>query len=322
LPLGSFVAVSALSSGALVAPLLWLALREPLSGVHDPGEFSMDLLALWIPGGHWRFHSLTEPFWSQLPGAVPESSVHLGFAATLGIFFAWRQRSSFRALELAVWWVMLVFFAAMSLGPYLQVWGHAYPVVLPYRLLEIFVPPLRVSGCPVRMVVMVTLAAGILTGLAIDELLRRGTAARVGAALLVLVMVIELLPAPLPTYPASPVPGWVPALAALPKSYGFMDADGVTPHLRPMYFQTLHEVPMFEGFVSRTPASVALRNELLYARLRRGNFRSLCTEYGFAYFLFRRGNGARSMPVAPIWSDDDLELYDVRAAWECAVASP
>jgi hypothetical protein len=320
LPVAIFAGASAASAGLLVVPLLALAVGDPLSGVHDAGEFSLDLPALWIPGGLWRFAALTESYWSRLPDSLPESSVHLGFAATLGLVLAWTQRRRFRDLELGAWWLILAFFAAASLGPYLRIWGRAYPVVLPYRLLEILVPPLRLSGAPVRMVVMVTLAGGILVGLAVDELLRRGRAARLGAALLLLVVVFELLPAPLPTYPAGSLPGWVTVLAGLPKGFGFMDVAGVR-HLEQMYFQTAHGVPMFEGAVSRTPSSVIARNERLYARRRRTQFESLCTEFGFAYFLFPRGSGARSMPVLPLWSDDAFELYDVRAAWPCAVTT-
>jgi hypothetical protein len=317
-PMASFVAVSVFSSGALVVPLLWLADRDPLSGVHSARYYSMDLMSLWIPGGNWRFGELTMGFWSRLVGEpVTESSVSLGFAATLAIFVTWRQRARFRALDLAPWWALLAFFPVMSLGPLLQVWGVTLPVVLPYRLLEILLPPLELSGCPVRMVVMVTLAAGILAGVGIDELLRRGRGARAGAVLLVLVMGIELLPRQIPTTAVGPLPGWVPALAALPERYGFMDVEGVVVGPPALYFQTIHHVPMFEGYMARTPASALQRDAALRILRRRGNFRSLCIEHGFAYFLFPRG-GAGSMPNAPIWSGEDLELYDVRSAWACA----
>jgi hypothetical protein len=319
-PLSCFVAVSALSSGALVVPLLWHAQGDPLSGAHPAEYFSMDLLSLWIPGGHWRFSELTLPFWSRLSGEpVHESSVHLGIATSLAIFFAWWQRASLRALDLVVWWTILAFFAVMSLGPFLQVWGVALPVVLPYRLLELLLPPLELSGCPVRMVVMVTLAAGILAGLGIDELLRRGRGARVGAVLLVLVMGIELLPDRIPTTAKGPLPGWVSALAAMPEAYGFMDVDDVVVGPPALYFQTVHGVPLFEGYMARVPASVKGQDAALRALRRRGNFKALCEQHGFAYFLFGAGSGAVSMPVAPVWSGEELELYDVRAAWDCAV---
>ncbi len=321
--LGSFVAASALSSGALVGALLWSARGNPLAGAHRAMDFSMDLLSFWIPGGNWRFAELTLPFWSQLPGEpVVEGTVSLGFATTLAVFLAWRQRASHRALELTVWWVMLAFFAVLSLGPLLQVWGLQYPLVLPYRLLEILLPPLELSGCPVRMVVMVTLSAGILAGLGIDELLRRGSVARAAAVLLVIVMAIELLPRPLPATEASPVPGWVTALAGLPKNHGFMDADEVTARTEALYYQTLHEVPMFEGYIARIPTSALVQNKALRALRRAEDFQSLCVEYGFAYFLLRRGRGAASLPVAPSWSGAEVELFDVRSTWDCAEIRP
>jgi hypothetical protein len=283
----------------------------------------MDLLSLWIPGGNWRFGELTRVFWSRLVGEpIVESSVSLGLATTLAIILAWRQRASFRALDLSVWWVILASFAVLSLGPLLQVGGFTIPIVLPYRLLEILLPPLELSGCPVRMVVMVTLAAGILAGLGVDELLRRRGSARAGAVLLVALMVLELLPGRISTTAVEPLPGWVSALASLDKDLGFMDVDEVVVGPPALYFQTVHEVPIFEGYVARIPASVLQRDAALRALRRRRDFRALCEEHGFAYFLFGAGRGAASMPVAPIWSGEDLELYDVRAAWECSVPSP
>ena len=100
-----------------------------------------------------------------------------------------------------------------------------------------------------------------------------------------------------------------------------MDVDDVVVGPPALYFQTVHGVPIFEGYVARIPASVLQRDAALRALRRRGDFRSLCEEHGFAYFLFGAGGGAASMPVAPVWSGEGLELYDVRAAWSCAVAS-
>ena len=319
--LAAFVGVSALTSGVLVALLLWTDQRDPFMGEHDASQFSLDLLALWIPGGTWRFHELSEAFWSRLPGNTTESSVHLGVGVTLAALFAWRSRARPAAPDLTLWWVILGFFAVMSLGPSLQIWGRLYPIPLPYRLLEQGFPPLRVSGVPVRMVVMVTLAAGILAGAGIDELLRRGARARVGALLLMLCMVVELLPRPLTTTDSRRVPGWVAPLAALPKQHGFMDATAAIPSAAALYFQTLHEVPMFEGFIARVPASVFLKSNALRQLLLRRDFASLCQQYGFAYFLLRERTGHGALPVAPVWMGEGLELYDVRTAWVCRSAT-
>ena len=98
-----------------------------------------------------------------------------------------------------------------------------------------------------------------------------------------------------------------------------MDVDDVVVGPPALYFQTVHGVPIFEGYLARIPASVKAQDAALRALRRRRDFRALCEEHGFAYFLFGAGSGAGSMPVAPIWSGEDLELYDVRSAWDCAV---
>ena len=61
-------------------------------GAHPPKEFSLDLLAPVIPGGHWRFADLTQPFWSRLPGNIHESSVHVGVSVIGLAGYTWIRR--------------------------------------------------------------------------------------------------------------------------------------------------------------------------------------------------------------------------------------
>jgi hypothetical protein len=316
-PFAVFLVASALSSGVLVALLLRSDQRDPLVGGHDAWRFSMDLLALWIPGAHWRFHAWSEAFWSRLPGNTVESSVHLGLGVTLAALLASRRRARAAAPQSTAWWVLLAFFALMSLGPSLQIWGRAQPIPLPYRLLELLLPTLRISGVPVRMVVMVTLAAGILAGVGLDALLRGGVRARLAALAVLACMTLEFLPRPLASTDAGRVPGWVAALAGRPGQHGFMDATEAFPEASALYLQTLHEVPIYAGFVARLPASVFLKDRELWKLRERRDFESLCARHGFAYFLLREGTAHGALPVAPVWRGEGLELYDVRAAWSC-----
>jgi hypothetical protein len=226
------------------------------------------------------------------------------------------------APDLVVWWALLGFFAVMSLGPSLQIAGRVLPIPLPYRLLEVLVPGVQMSGVPVRMVVMVTLAAGILAGAGIDDLLRRGGGVGLAALLLVVWMGVEFLPRGIPTTDARRVPDWVPALAASPKEHGFFDGREALPDASALWFQTLHEVPMFEGFVARLPASVLLADAALSKLRTQGDFETLCREHGFAYFLLPTGAAPPAIPVEPVWRGEGLALYDVRAAWPCRSLAP
>jgi hypothetical protein len=67
--------------GPLVGALALLSAREPLVGIHEAENFSLDLLALVVPGGHWRFATLTAPYWTRLPGNIHEASVSIGVGA-------------------------------------------------------------------------------------------------------------------------------------------------------------------------------------------------------------------------------------------------
>ncbi len=93
-PLVTFCLVSLCTSGLLAAALLIPSLRDPLTGAHPPDEYSLDLLAPFIYGGHWRFASLTSGYWSQLRGNIHESSVHLGLSVVILIIYAWFNRKT------------------------------------------------------------------------------------------------------------------------------------------------------------------------------------------------------------------------------------
>ena len=61
-PLLAFVAIAGATSGAIAIAML-SELRGGVVGAHNAENYSLDLLALLIPGGHWRFAELTEVYW-------------------------------------------------------------------------------------------------------------------------------------------------------------------------------------------------------------------------------------------------------------------
>ena len=79
-PLLLFAALAAVTSGQLIVRLLALNAADPLLGAHEADMFSTDLLAAFVPGGHWRFADLTASFWEALPGNIHETSVDVGLA--------------------------------------------------------------------------------------------------------------------------------------------------------------------------------------------------------------------------------------------------
>ncbi len=99
IPLGVFVGILLITAGPLVFSLLLLNARDPLLGFHSPVKSSLDLLAPIIPGGHWYFAQLTEPFWSKLTVNIHESSVHMGISVLFLLSYVWLRRGQCRAVS-------------------------------------------------------------------------------------------------------------------------------------------------------------------------------------------------------------------------------
>src|SRR5881628_3206357 len=122
-----FIAITFATSGVLIGALLHENRVDPMSGAHSANDFSMDLLAPFVPSYHWRFHEWTAPIWTRWTGNGNETSVYLGWTALIvsayGVWMLKRRESSRR---LQPWiWVGLVFFL-LSLGPWLHISGHEF----------------------------------------------------------------------------------------------------------------------------------------------------------------------------------------------------
>lgn len=284
--LGAFTAVVLLTSGVLVLALLRLNRRDPLLGSHDVAEFSLDLLAPFIPGGHWRFASLTKWYWASLPGNINESSVYLGLSVVFLIVYAWAKRKTIRAQvpSFNLWYLLLAFFGAMALGPVLRIAGKAIPTgIMPYDLLQAVIPPLRLSGCPVRMMVMVTLAASVISAIGLTALFERtGRRRIVIGGILGVMLIVEFLPKPLPATRIS-VPEYVNVLKRSEASGGVINAVSSGPMA--LYYQTIHEKPMADGYISRYPTSVFNEWGGKVQAFQRQEYARLAEEYDVRYLV-------------------------------------
>jgi hypothetical protein len=290
--LALFVALVLATAGPLVWSLWRLARTDPLLGSHDPSLFSLDALGLFIPGGHWRFASLTRRYWSSLPGNAQESSLHIGLSVIVLMVCARGRR------DLRIWWALCGLFGLLALGPVLHVGGRPLSgPVLPYAWLTRLFPVLAISGCPARMVVMVTLSAALLSAAGWATLLG-GSGWRRGAAfVLVGVMVVEYLPSLGPPTRLSPPP-YVEQLRGAPPG-GAMDLGREAGAM--LFYQTIHQKPLAFGYLARLPRSVALEDETLMKLAGQGQLHILCERYGIRYVIDPAG-----------------ELHDAGAACERA----
>ena len=306
----AFLVTTLLTSGLLVGSLLMLNAADPLLGAHPTSDFSLDLLALFIPGGHWRFASLTEGYWSSLPGNIHESSVHLGLSVWALLAYVWISRSRLRSLQPGLWYVVLAFFLVLSLGPSLRIWGQEIgPRVLPYAWMEALFPPLALSGLPVRMTVMVVLAASVVAAMGLKLLFHGGPAKRVLAVALLALLVIEYLPV-MPPASVLSSPEYVRVLSTLRDDKGVLDT--VAAPTASLYYQTIHEKPIALGYIARIPKSVADIDYQLTDAWENRDYATLKAVFGIRYLV----TGADlqvsiNQEPAVLYQDKQVKLYDL-----------
>jgi hypothetical protein len=211
----------------------------------------------------------------------------------------------------------------LSLGPVLSVSGRPIQVgpvfhvmekevrfpLLPYAFAWVVFPPLRLSGVPVRMMIVVQLVAAIVTAAGISFLLERGgTRGRYWVAGLLALTLFEYLPAPIPTT-AMTVPGYVKFLNGLPDDGPVY--DDVTAPARALRDQTFHERPIAYGYVTRTPTGVVAREAALRQIAAAGDYERLCTQYGFRYLVGSalRGSLPAEHRLTLVYEDGEHRLF-------------
>jgi hypothetical protein len=312
--LTAFVAAALVLAGPLPLSLLRLNQRDPLVGGHDPKRYSLDLLGLVIPGGHWRFSALTKPYWSKLPGNVHESSVHMGLSSAVIAFYVWKRRRLAAVPSLWQWYAAVAIFAVLALGPVIQVAGKPFPwAKTPYALLTVLVPPLELSGCPVRMVVMLTLALAVIWSAGL-KLMLESPRGRLLAGPLLMMLVVEFLPAPIPTTRVEVPPIYGTLLTAT--APGAL-ADVVTPAALQLWLQTLHERPIAFGRLARTPRSVLEKDARIEAAIAEGRLGEIYCEHRIRYLIRSPLAADAAETAAPLYRDTKVALYDLAGGRRC-----
>ena len=309
-----FIFVCLITSGILVGLLLHLNRQDPLLGYHNPLEFSLDLLAPFIPGGHWRFASLTQFYWSKLPGNINESSVYLGLLVIFLLVYTWvnRQKCRLQVPSLSLWYVILFFFGIMALGPALQVGGEIiFSGIMPYDILQTLIPPLRLSGCPVRMMVMVTLSASVISAIGLCMLFQRlkFTRALFIGAMLGAILLFETLPKPIPSTKIT-VPEYINLLKSLPNNGGIIDT--INPESIKLYYQVIHEKPIGDGYISRCPTSVYKEYLNKIKTVQTHEYARLFEEYNICYLLTSSNiMDISSNSLKSLYNNQNVRLFQI-----------
>lgn len=312
----AFTIVALLTCGPLVGGFMWSSVGERIVG-HDPTQNSLDLVALVVPARIWRFHPTTKPYWASWKGNLSETNAALPLAALAVAVGVWVKRRSIRDPNLGLWYILLLFFGVLSLGPVLHFNGDVVQgVPMPYALLETVLPPIRTMGVPGRMIVMSLLALAVINAFGLRALLRGGLWSRVLAVLVIGLIVIESLPTTIATM--SPVvPAYVNALRALPDGavldrVGLATKPGIPPG-QVMYFQTVHQKPIAFGYLSRVPAVVVAQNTRISEQFAQGQFDKLCVEFGLRYLVVPPNEFNDTTRYEPIYRDAEAIIFDLAA---------
>lgn len=267
----------------LPAALVVSNLADPMQGGH--ASTGTDLFSLVLDGGHWRFASLTKWYWGAIHAPLGDSSVYLSLTVTalLGVAVVLRRRLGGHA---KFWLPFAAVCTVLSLGPYLVVHGSNTGIPLPFDLIRKAIPLLDYNIEPARIMVLTTLAAGVLVALVLGRLDLARRRSRLVTGLVCAALVVELWPAPPPLTPVTR-PKYVAALKALPPG-GVIDnaavAGGRIDKSLQLYDQVLTGHPMAFGYISRTPDTVVAADARLQAAIAGHRYGTLCHRYGFRYF--------------------------------------
>ncbi len=317
-PLATFTAATAVTSGALIVALLETNQRDALLGAHRPIYYGLDPVALVVPGGALYWHSLTTGYWHRLlPISISETSVYLGSVLLIGLVLAIVLRRRWQLTANPAWWCALAIFGTLALGPRLHFDGVLHPSIpLPYALLERVVPGFKLSGMPVRMTVVVVLAAVVIVTevvTALQSRLRRPALQWLLVVVLAAVSVVELYPRRAPQSPTA-YPAYVAVLRRLPHDVGLIDT--VSSSGSALYDQTGDGMPIAYGYVSRLPRSAYWHDRVITAALRADRYQELCTQFRLRYLL----TGGRRAGLRVVYHSSGAHavwIYDLQRHTAC-----
>ncbi len=241
--------------GPLLVPVVWEWFINPQG--QDPytakeGETQTDLVAYLLP-------NLYHPLWGNVAEPIhrqflrnKDHAVALGYVplllAAYGLVCKRRRGERF-------WWISMLCFLVLALGPFPRVSGTPYPhILLPYRLVGWTVPVSSLRE-PERFNILVALCLAMAVGLATRDFLRRvsGSLQKSTPFLIGALIMLEYWAWPFPT--TSPdIPSFYHSLTAEPANSAIVDLP-ITNDLSKLYmfYQTIHGHPTITGHVSRPP---------------------------------------------------------------------
>jgi hypothetical protein len=217
-----------------------------------------DLVAMFAPNPlHPLWGSPIAGWISSLPGGFNENVASMPWIAliTLGIAVVW---AGFRPHK--GWVVFTIFFAWLSLGPFIAIANHLTYVPTPWAILR-YLPIVGAARMPSRMTILVMLGVSMLLAMALQHLRSRSKHPRLVVCGVGALLLFELLPAPRTLHSARAP--WIYDLVArdprpvrlLTLPFGLRDGltSGGDVTMATQFFQTVHGKRLIGGYVSRLP---------------------------------------------------------------------
>lgn len=320
-PLLSFLVPTLATCGVFAVCTVLAMSRNPPTAFSPAWTHSMDLLAPFIPGAHWRFGEWTRAYWARIPGAIHGNSVSIGLSVAALVCYGWRKRRDLDQPDVSLWFLLGAFFGVMALGPRLYIAGWRVPgigdgsvpgLIMPYDMLEALIPPLKVGARPNRLVMIAILSAAVVATLAVKRLWRHFGGRSVLLGLILPLLVFEYLPSPLPSTTLA-TPAFVTYLAREAPPGALYDMS--SPMQWAMYYQTIHQRPIPRALVSREPVHVVEAMEEIHAAAAAHRWQDLRIHGRYRFVLVPAGEAATNSTAYSglrlAFADASWHVYDL-----------
>lgn len=314
LPMAVFGAVCLILIAPLPIALLLLNKHEVLKGSHEARIFSTDLVSPFLDGGFWRFSAWTDWYYRHVKGFKAETTVYMGISVIVVFLIALWKRTKIHK-DVIFWIAVCLFFGIMSLGPRPLIYGNTIEhVPLPYTIMEHVVPGMKLSGVPVRMMVMVTFGSAIIAAMVLAKITLKQRQGQLLLAVFSLVLLFEMWPSTLPFTPSAQ-PKYVLALKSLPSTGAVLD-NAAKSEPQQLLNQTGHEQKMILGYISRIPQSTIDKETPLVVLIGQGKYDQLCSKFGMRYITTPAKRPLHTTLPA-VYQDKQAIIYDLKNGPGC-----
>lgn len=243
--------VTALILSPWLIPMSRLAIANTGADAGGHNKFVVDFMGLFVPNPMHLLGNLgiVKDINQSYTGWSWENTGYLGIAALVLVGLTLKRMLN----EIAALLLGLMSFLLLSFGAQPHFFGMFVPAIVPGRILPIL-PILSNARAPSRTIVFVYLFWSVIVAVAIRELwkqIRRPSVRTVLVALLVVLLIADYSE---PFERTTPV-DLPPCYSIMPHDgdrYGILDLpSGYVPVERYMMYQSLHGIPIVQGWISR-----------------------------------------------------------------------